>query len=299
MSAPDGSFVGCHGVAVDPPAWGERLGRTVGTPLTQLRVGELAEPAVAAGAVRLWQINEVGQELWAAADGQSWLTVEGNTALRMDPSLREVLLRPMREAAALQLLTTFVVPRLAQQAGAVVVHAASFARDGRAIAVCAGSGGGKSSLTVALAERGWSVLSEDLTTIVVEPAGAWVWPGPPWVRLSPETVLPPGWHPRFTAPDKTGWGLEERMADRPAALAALVFLEPPGGAKPSWETLVQPATLARLARHLPWTGDPEQRAAQLFPGAVRLAGSVPARTLRLPISPDWAALAADELGQDD
>jgi hypothetical protein len=280
------------------------LGRTVGSPLAELRVGELEDPALSAGAERVWRIEEVGQELWVDANGESWLTVEGKTALRMDASLGLVRLHPMAEALSLQLLTTFVMPRVAQQAGAVVVHAASFAREGRAIVVCAESGGGKSSLVVAMADRGWRVLSEDLTTISVGASGAGVWPGPPWVRLHPDTIVPPGWQRRFTAGDKIGWSLEGKMADRPAALVSLVFLQPPGGERPTWDALVPAAAVAGLARHLPWTGDPHERAARLFPGAVRLAGSAPARTLRLPSSPSWATLAADELvadelGQDD
>jgi hypothetical protein len=299
VSGPDGSFVGCHGVAVDPPHWGRRLGRAVGAPLARLQVGTLDESLDLADAERLWRIDEVSQELWLDGDGRSWLTVEGVIGLRMDLRLGEVRLRPMREAAALQLLTTFVVPRLAQAAGAVVVHAASFARAGRAIAVCAESGGGKSSLIVAMAEGGWTVLSEDLTAIDIDSGGAWVWPGPPWVRLGPEAIVPAGWQHRFVAPDKTGWSLDGRMADRPIALGSLVFLESPGGDKPVWGTVLPAATVAALARHLPWTGDPADRAARLFPDAVRLAGSAPARTLRLPISSEWASLAAEEFDRQD
>ena len=294
MSGPDRSFVGCHGVAVDPPNWGRRLGRAVGAPLARLRVGTLEESLEFAAAQRLWRIDEAGQELWLDSDGQSWLTVEGVTGLRMDLRLGEVRLRPMSEAVALQLLTTFVVPRAAQEAGAVVVHAASFARAGRAIAVCAESGGGKSSLIVAMAERGWTVLSEDLTAIDIDAGAARVWPGPPWVRLGPEAGVPAGWQHRFVGPDKTGWSLEGRMADGPVALGSLVFLQSPGGDKPVWGTVRPAAAVAALARHLPWTGDPAERAARLFPDAVRLAGSAPARTLRLPIASGWASLAAEE-----
>jgi hypothetical protein len=204
----------------------------------------------------------------------------------------------MGEAIALQLLTTFVIPRLAQETGAVVVHAASFAREGRAIVVCAESGGGKSSLVVAMAAHGWRVLSEDLTAISVGAAGAAVWPGPPWVRLHPDALVPSGWHSCFTAGDKTGWSLEGKMAEQPASLAGLVFLEAPGGPRPTSDSLAPAAAVAGLARHLPWTGDPEERASRLFPGAVRLAGAAPARTLRLPVSSSWATLAADELGRD-
>ncbi len=67
-----------------------------------------------------------------------------------------------------QSLTVFTAHRLARL---VAVHAAAFAWNGRCIMVPASSGGGKSSLTVAAATAGATVLTDEY--VLLDPATGW------------------------------------------------------------------------------------------------------------------------------
>lgn len=86
------------------------------------------------------------------------------------------------------------------------LHAGAVARDGGAILLPAGMDSGKSSLVVALLERGFSYLSDEVAAL--DPVTGRVYPFPKRIRLDPEAL-------RFFG------GLAGRLGDREGLSASL------------------------------------------------------------------------------
>lgn len=88
-----------------------------------------------------------------------------------------------------------IIPRVATTYGAMAIHAAAIAIDGRCLLLLGPSGAGKSTLTAFCAQAGWRVLSDDITLawnderVMIEPVqrGMGVWD-----RVCSALALPPG-----------------------------------------------------------------------------------------------------------
>jgi hypothetical protein len=186
------------------------------------------------------------------------------------------------------MVTTIALPLLLHDLGVPVFHAAACARGDRAVLIAGRSGWGKSSLLVALMEAGWQPVSEDLCAIEVGDDGAWVWPGPPWVRRAPGAPGPSGGRVRFEARDKTAWDLSDHMADGRRRVVSIVLLDEPGGTGVAATPVDASDAIGHLAPHAVWLGDPLARAASLFKVCAHLARIVPARSLRMARQPSWA-----------
>lgn len=86
--------------------------------------------------------------------------------------------------AWLDVLVRRVLPRMATLFGATAIHAAAVADAGGGLLLLGPSGAGKSTLSAALGNRGWQVLSDDISILwsdgapVMTPAapGVCVWP---------------------------------------------------------------------------------------------------------------------------
>lgn len=109
------------------------------------------------------------------ASEPSWEMI-GNTCLLTVPQLARILIEGGREitvaielgakerdATAFILGTAFGI--LLHQRGALVLHGAAVAKDGRAIAICGASGAGKSTLAAALCRDGCSFAADDVCVI--------------------------------------------------------------------------------------------------------------------------------------
>jgi len=75
---------------------------------------------------------------------------------------------------------------LAPSLGVIALHAGCVVRDGKAILLAAPSGVGKSTISLALALRGWSLLSDDWTFISDAPDGLSVWGMQTSIKLLPD-----------------------------------------------------------------------------------------------------------------
>lgn len=150
-------------------------------------------------------IDNAGTEVWAA--WREPLTIEDTTTYLLGPVMGFVML--LR--------------------GVVCLHASAVAVGNEAIALLGPAGSGKSTTAAAFAERGYSVLAEDVVTLDDRGDHFLVRPGYPCIRLWPaavealygsETHLPkltPNW-------DKCYLDLSENFQKEPLRLAAIYHL---------------------------------------------------------------------------
>ncbi|MGA3370319.1 MAG: hypothetical protein ABSC48_01000 [Terracidiphilus sp.] len=75
---------------------------------------------------------------------------------------------------------------LAPSLGVIALHAGCVVRDGRAILLAAPSGVGKSTISLALALRGWSLLSDEWTFVSAAPNGLSAWGMRTSIKLLPD-----------------------------------------------------------------------------------------------------------------
>jgi hypothetical protein len=104
------------------------------------------------------------------------------------------------------------------------LHAAAASTDGVAILLTGPAGAGKSTLLVQLVDRGWHLLADDV--VALRPTGGEVLPLP----FSPEVrAIPPEpeeeWQIFLTQPKALSTIAPDRVASKPALVAAIVFIE--------------------------------------------------------------------------
>src|SRR5215213_1045048 len=150
-------------------------------------------------------INKAGSEVWAA--WREPLTLEDTATYLLGPVMGFVML--LR--------------------GVVCLHASAVAIGNEAIALLGPAGSGKSTTAAAFAERGYSILAEDVVTLDDRGDHFLVRPGYPCIRLWPaavkalygsETHLPrltPNW-------DKCYLDLNDNFQREPLRLAAIYHL---------------------------------------------------------------------------
>lgn len=81
-----------------------------------------------------------------------------------------------------------VLPRIVAHQGDVVLHAGGVVIDGRAVAVTAETGRGKSTLTASLHAAGHPILGDDALVVTVDDAGHYVRAVYPSLRLNPDSA---------------------------------------------------------------------------------------------------------------
>jgi hypothetical protein len=119
--------------------------------------------------------------LWQAAPGRFWLSVPGVARYEvLDGS--QIIVDPLPgvdEARLSQFLLRTPLAALLYQRGLFAFHAAACVPpiDGaRAVLLAGDSGAGKSTLLAALLKRGWQILADDLTAVLLDTAGNLVVP---------------------------------------------------------------------------------------------------------------------------
>src|SRR5262249_29214347 len=106
-------------------------------------------------------VDQTGREIWTTWPAP--LTLEDNATYLLGPVMRFVLL--LR--------------------GMVCLHASSVVIDGKAFALLGPAGAGKSTTAAAFAERGFSILAEDVVTLDDRGDSFYVRPAYPCIRLWP------------------------------------------------------------------------------------------------------------------
>lgn len=125
-------------------------------------------------------------------------------------------LRARSAEHAVQLVVTCLNRMVIEQCRSPAFHAGVVARDGRAVALAAGSGTGKSTLVAALLIQGWQYASDEALVLQGEEGGIRPYLKP--LSLHPWTLQRLGLPP-------VAEGLEERLV-QPAELGATVVLGP-------------------------------------------------------------------------
>jgi hypothetical protein len=104
---------------------------------------------------------------------------------------REILVDPEAgagESAVSQVIIGPALAALLHQREYLVLHASAVARDGQATAFLAASGQGKSTTAAVLHKRGYRLVADDVLPVFLRDGQPLVWPGPPRLKLWPESL---------------------------------------------------------------------------------------------------------------
>ena len=187
-------------------------------------------------------------------DGAYGFAYADGTRFVIDAAAREIWASWPPASTPEDTATYLLGPILAfvlRRRGTLALHASAVALDGRAIAIAAAPGGGKSTTATAFADRGAAVITDDVLPIVWRGGQPWVLPGYPRVRLWPETVvarygaaealprLTPTWTKRYL-------DVTSRFQSDPLPLGAVVVLGARIGGAPRIAPLIGHQAAMRL-----------------------------------------------------
>jgi len=298
-----GKYPGCHGFEVLPQTEGLRLGWTEDQPPHHADVVVVDEFPRLGGSL-LWRSDwpaeggreAVWEEAWQSGEGTIRFVTGHRPAVEVNATSRTITIESADVGRYSYALAGSGVVTLAQYCGALVLHACAARQGEDATVICARSGSGKSSLLLALAQAGWTTLSDDHCTIYRNGHGHTIWPGPEWLRLGTAQV-PSGLSHRFSLPWKDAWDLSPWHSRGPARVSRLVVMQPPGGEAAQWQPLTPAEAVPLLSDHAVWLLAPQDRGRVLFPQTVAIAAGVPAYRMRLPRRSNWAEQAVSLLSQ--
>lgn len=149
----------------------------------------------------------------------------------IDPAATRVLCWAPAEpdAAWWRMLLDFVRGSVALARGAEALHAGAVVVEGRAVALAAGQGGGKTSLVAELMRRGHPLLADDVLVVDAAPGAEVIaHAGPPLMNLAAPRPFPPAAEDLGRVLAHIGgedWVLVERSHPDAAPLAAVVLLD--------------------------------------------------------------------------
>ena len=136
------------------------------------------------------RVAPLGTVLWQAPPPVPFACRRDGTAIVLDwatarfrVGAARVVIDAEDDRAAVDLLIPAVWSVVLAARGFEALHGCAVERDGRAVAVLGASGTGKSTAALALLDRGWRVVTDDL--LALDPAGRAI-PGPAFVRLCPD-----------------------------------------------------------------------------------------------------------------
>ena len=280
---------GCHGVRATG-AESERFGLCQGEPLATVQV-RLGRPA-GTGPRELWSQqlpNGDIQRFTEHPSGDVVLEIGPGHRVSLSPGADAVTTAEPSDWVATQLVASFIFPFLVSGDRALVLHAAAACRSGAAVVIAGPGGTGKSSSLVALAEAGWTPLSEDVCVLDLAGPLPVVWPGPPWVRRLHGEPGPRGSTVLFESSEKTAWDLGGfRHAPGPTPVREVLIVQPPEAGVVASRTRLHPGDAIRaVAAHAVWLGDARESGRHLFGGVAEVAARIPVSAVRMPRSDTW------------
>jgi hypothetical protein len=104
-----------------------------------------------------WEMTEETFLLRVPRLARFQITAGRDVAVETEPGVTD------RDAAGFVLGAAFCI--LLYQRGALVIHGAAVAKDGRAVAICGASGAGKSTLAAALCRGGCAFVADDISVV--------------------------------------------------------------------------------------------------------------------------------------
>lgn len=239
-----------------------------------------------------WQPREEGAfhgSVHRMSDGQ--LTIETSDAgwLRLSPhAMRLDVPRDIDPITREVRLLTTPMLLLAAIKGRTSLHASCVEIGGRAVAIAAPGGSGKTTLAGALLRRGHGLLAEDVT--IIDESGL-VLPGPDLLRLRPDVAARILGAPNLEVVHESAERIMVRSStDRsePVPLSAIVFLK--DGDRCTHERRVDPGRIADLWQvgfHFPNVSD----RGRAFKVLTTLANTIPTYDLQRPLqweSMEWS-----------
>jgi len=170
--------------------------------------------------------------LWEAAPGRFLLrvpevgrfSVEAGNKIIIDPAPYSKLSDTSR------FLRMTPLAALVYQRGCLAFHAAAACHSGGAILLAGNSGAGKSALLMALLERGWAMLADEVAAVDLDSGGRLqVWPSFPEIEFWPHPMLRAGEQPEqeITQPLTTklrSMAVAEKFLSTPRPLCAIFWL---------------------------------------------------------------------------
>jgi len=202
---------------------------------------------------------------------------------------REILVdpeHPIEEERLRAFLLGPVFSLLLVQRGHFPLHASAVAIQGRAVAIAAPSGGGKSTTAAALLARGHRLLADDVTALRLDGATPLVLPGYPFLKLTEESLRrlgrsPDGLPRVHPEEDRYLFRPEGAFRGEPIPLSKIYLLDqsPPVGverieAQEAFRAVVLHCHRLGLLRNT-------LGAAGLMARSTRIAGSVPVYRFRV------------------
>lgn len=229
-------------------------------------------------------------------DGADYLRWRELFEFHVSADGRRITGRP-HEGASTESFTTYLLGQVLALAlvkqGLEPLHAAVVAVDGRAVGFVARSGLGKSSLAAAFLAGGHRLLTDDILVAAPDGKGEMVHPGPPRIKLYPESARMLFEEPLLGSPMVPGIAKRvlpldpSRLQATPLRLAALYALNEPEEIADGSEVRIRPLSareaFLRLAQNTLIAQDiGPDRLKRQFEFAHRLATAVPVRELAYP-----------------
>jgi hypothetical protein len=232
-------------------------------------------------------------------------------AFLVDPQLREVSCRAASDCGdelIRQLFLGLVAAFVVNARGGISLHAAAVRVGSQAIAFVAEAGGGKSSLASSFVGAGDPLVSDDLLALEWDGGRLWAFPGPPQLRLWPDSAGRLLWGGAGVVsqdpvrPGKRHVALPSdarHYADRPLVLRSVYVVERAPAARLRIQAMSQGETLIFLVGsiHANFLSSGDQLRAQfdLLTQAVR---TLTARRLLLPAGLDGLPAARSLIAQE-